>query len=256
MMKMKKTAAFFFAMMAAASTMAMPVSAIQFLGGDMDGDDDVDAADAALILQYAAYVGSGGTDSIYDYIPPAETPDQGETEDTENKVALESMAGKTLADVMDAGYDVNGYMRYSDEVFVYADSADYTDDTITALVNSLTGKTVKEMVDEYDISIGYFGFNGEYEFFSTIGSIDVAYDLAHGAEAIANHEDETFFDLEEAEEIQSDVLENIRLSDVTFSIEFDDASRGKLLAAEDLDTTYIKSIADELIVGEMYYTTK
>ncbi len=256
MMNRKKTAAFLFAMMAAASTMAMPVSAIQFLGGDMDGDDDVDAADAALILQYAAYVGAGGTDSIYDYIPLAETPEQGETEETENRVALESMAGKTLADAMDAGYDVNGYMRYSDVMIVYADSTDYTDDTITALVDSLTGKTVSEMVAEYDISIGYFGFNGEYEFFSSIGSIDVSYDLAHGAEAITNHKDETFFDLEEAEEIQSDVLENIKMSDVTFRIEFDDASREKLLAVDDIDTTYIRSIADELIIGEMYYTTK
>lgn len=255
MMKMKKTAAFLLALAAAASTMAMPVSAIQFLGGDMDGDDDVDAADAALILQYAAYVGAGGTQSIYEYITgePDETPDQGETE---NKVALESMAGKTLADVIDAGYDVNGYIRYSDVFLVYADSVTYTDDTITTLVDSLTGKTVREMVDEYDISIRYFGFGGEYTFFSSIGSVDISYELAHGTEAIRNHEDESFYDLEDAEEIQSDVLENIEMSDVTFSIELDDASRAKLLAADDIDTTYIRSIADELIVSEMYYTTK
>ncbi len=255
MMEMKKTAAFLLAMMAAATAMTMSASAVQFIGGDMDGDDDVDAADAALILQYAAYVGAGGTQSIYEYITgePDETPDQGETE---NKAVIEEMSGMTLSEVIDAGYDVNGYIRYSDVFLVYADSVTYTDDTITTLVDSLTGKTVREMVDEYDISIGYFGFGGEYTFFSSIGSVDVSYELAHGAEAIRNHEDESFYDLEDAEEIQSDVLENIEMSDVTFSIELDDASLQKILAADDIDVTYIRSIADELIISEMYYTTK
>ncbi len=254
-MKMKKTAAFLLTL-AAASAMTMTVSAKQFIGGDMDGDNDVDAADAALILQYAAYVGAGGTDSIYDYIPSAEDPDQGETDSTENKVVFEEMAGKTLAEVIDAGYDVNSYVSYSDVVTLYSESDTYTDDTITAFLDSLTGKTVKEMVAEYDISIDYFEVDGEYRCFSSIGSVDIFYDLAHGAEAVENHADEAFFDLEDAEEIQSDVLENIEFSDISFTIELNDASRAKLLTAEDFDVTYIRSIADELVVTEVYYTTK
>ncbi len=254
-MKMKKTAAFLLTL-AAASAMTMTVSAKQFVGGDMDGDNDVDAADAALILQYAAYVGAGGTDSIYDYIPSADVPDQGETDTTENKVVFEEMAGKTLAEVIDAGYDVNSYISYSDVLILYSESTTYTDDTITAFLDSLTGKTVKEMVAEYEIGIDCFEVEGGYRYYSSIGSVDICYDLAHGAEAVENHTDEAFFHLEDAEEIQSDVLENIEFSDISFTIELNEASRQKLLTSEDIDITYIRSIADELVVTEVYYTTK
>ena len=99
MMNWKKTAAFLLTVAAAASTMAMPVSAVQFVGGDMDGDDDVNAADAALILQYAAYRGAGGTKSIYDYLAPRE-------DTVQDTYVLEGMAGKTLAELEDAGFDI------------------------------------------------------------------------------------------------------------------------------------------------------
>ncbi len=255
-MKLKKAAAFLISLAAAASAMTMPVSAIQFFGGDIDGDDDVDAADAALILQYAAYVGAGGELSIFEYVEPAETPDLEVTPNTEGQVCIDGMEGKKLSEVMDAGFDVNGYMRSGQTALVYAFNYDYMDDTISSLQKSLEGKTVKEMVDEYDISLGYMGFNGQYVFFTSVGTVQFKFDLEHGAEAIRNHADESFYDLEEAEEVQSDVLENIAYSTATFSIEFDDASREKIIAIEDISTDKVRAIADELVVSKVYYKIK
>ncbi len=247
MMNWKKAAAFLLTIAAAAGTMAMPVSAVQFVGGDMDGDDDVDAADAALILQYAAYRGAGGTKSIYDYLaPPQET--------VQETYVLNEMAGKTLAELEDIGFEVSGFWRISDILFVYAKHDDYTDKNLDAFVKSLEGKTVSDMVEEYDFLISYSSLDGIYTLYSTLDFMDLYFDLEHGQETLTKHKDDFFFAPEEAPELQNDVLENIRYSNVTFKIELDDASRAKLFAVDTLSESYIESIADELVASKVYYT--
>ena len=247
MMNWKKAAAFLLTIAAAAGTMAMPVSAVQFVGGDMDGDDDVDAADAALILQYAAYRGAGGTKSIYDYLaPPQET--------VQETYVLNEMAGKTLAELEDIGFEVSGFWRISDILFVYAKHDDYTDKNLDAFVKSLEGKTVSDMVEEYDFLISYSSLDGIYTLYSTLDFMDLYFDLEHGQETLTKHKDDFFFAPEEAPELQNDVLENIRYSNVTFKIELDDASRAKLFAVDSLSESYIESIADELVASKVYYT--
>ncbi|MBQ2265202.1 MAG: hypothetical protein II341_07335 [Oscillospiraceae bacterium] len=72
-MKLKKMAAFLLALSTAAASFAMPVSAAE-LFGDIDSDNDVDAADAAWILQYAAYVGAGGTLDLKSFVNGDEEP--------------------------------------------------------------------------------------------------------------------------------------------------------------------------------------
>jgi len=78
-MKLKKTAAFLLALTAAATTMTMPVGAAQVFG-DIDGDNDVDAADAAWILQYAAYTGAGGEQDLQSFVKgEPEVPDDSDS---------------------------------------------------------------------------------------------------------------------------------------------------------------------------------
>ena len=43
--------------------------------GDHNGDGNVDAMDAALILQYAAYAGAGGTQTFYEFVHGSEDGD-------------------------------------------------------------------------------------------------------------------------------------------------------------------------------------
>ncbi len=247
MMNWKKTAAFLLTVAAAASTMAMPVSAVQFVGGDMDGDDDVNAADAALILQYAAYRGAGGTKSIYDYLAPRE-------DTVQDTYVLEGMAGKTLAELEDAGFEVNGYWHISDILFVKAKHDDYTDKNLDAFVKSLEGKTVSDMVEEYDFLISYSSLDGIYTFHTKLDFMDLHFDLEHGQETFTKHKNDFHFIPEEAPELQNDVLENMSYSNVNFKIELDDASRAKLFAVDKLSESYIKSIADELVATKVYYT--
>ena len=76
-MKTRKVTAFLLALAAAASAMTMPVSAVDMFG-DIDADGDVDAADAAWILQYAAYTGAGGKLDLQGFVngePEPEQPD-------------------------------------------------------------------------------------------------------------------------------------------------------------------------------------
>ena len=62
--------------------------------------------------------------------------------------------------------------------------------------------------------------------------------------------------MEEAEEIQSDILENIKITDLSFDVKLDDASNQMLGEAEDCDTDYIKENANVLVVDELSYTIK
>lgn len=169
------------------------------------------------------------------------------------KFVIKGLSGKKVSELSDEGFNVSGYSRSSDIVILSLSNSEYTDDKLTEFADSLNGKTIKELVGKYDISISYSRFNDKYSFSSYIGTASFKCDIEHGAEAVKKHEDETFFDLEEAEEIQSDVLENVELSSISFEMTLDKASAKKLVEVEDLDTDYIKSIADELIVNEVYY---
>jgi hypothetical protein len=177
-------------------------------------------------------------------------------ENTADRTVIEEMSGKTLAELVENGYDINGYFSFGDSITVNVSNKDFTDDAITSMIDSLNGKTVKELVEEYDVSIGYMGFNDDYLFTSYIGSVGIQFDIENGAKAIKAHEEETFFDLEEAEEIQSDILENIKITDLSFDVKLDDASNQMLSEAEDCDTDYIKENANVLVVDELSYTIK
>lgn len=253
-MKMKKTAAFLLAI-AAASTMSLPVSAMQFVGGDIDGDGSITALDAAWILQYAAYTGAGGTQSIYEFVPIAETEETEKPEKEDDTFEVEGMAGKTLQEIMDAGYEYTGYMKSGSTFTGYMQGKEYPDEACKNRIEALEDKTVAELVEEYDLSIGYFKFGDGCIFLANIGDISVSFDLEHGLEALEAHSDETFFDLEEAEEIQNDKPENITLSYVTYSVQFDEASTKKILALDEIKTETIKSMAAELTVEKLTYRT-
>ncbi len=177
-------------------------------------------------------------------------------ENTSDKTVIEEMSGKTLTELVDNGYEINGYYSIGDSITINVSNKDYTDDTITSMIESLNGKTVKELVEEHDVRIGYIGFNDNYLFTSYIGSVEIQFDIENGAKAIEAHKEETFFDLEEAEEIQSDILENIKINNFTFDVKLDDASNQMLSEAEDWDTDYIKENANVLVVDELSYTIK
>ncbi len=74
-MKIRKATAFLLALAAAASAMTMPVAAADIFG-DIDADGDVDAADAAWILQYAAYTGAGGKLDLQGFVNGEDEPEQ------------------------------------------------------------------------------------------------------------------------------------------------------------------------------------
>lgn len=177
-------------------------------------------------------------------------------ENTADRTVIEEMSGKTLAELVENGYDINGYFSFGDSITVNVSNKDFTNDAITSMIDSLNGKTVKELVEEYDISIGYMGVNDDYLFTSYIGSVEIQFDIENGAKAIKAHEEETFFNLEEAEEIQSDILENIKITNLSFDVKLDDASNQMLSEAEDCDTDYIKENANVLVVDELSYTIK
>ena len=171
----------------------------------------------------------------------------------DGEVVIEEYSGKTLAEIMEAGYEYTGYVSMNGAIQIYLDS-DKADENIEELKNSITGLTVAELVDKYDISFGYDGFNGEYTFIAYIGSVAFTCDLENGKKALQAHEDESFFDLEEAEEIQNDKLENIALEIISFTADLDDASSKKLSELDDIDEDVLEEMGEDIVVSKLYYT--
>ena len=168
-------------------------------------------------------------------------------------IIIEELSGKTLAEVMEKGYDFNGYASMFGTTESYF-STDETYDDVDAFVASLEGKTVAELVEDYDISIGYMGFGDEYIFTANLGSVSISFDLENGAKALEAHDDESFFDLEEADEVQNDKLENVELEYMTLTGEMDDATLDMLSKLDDYDSDTLEEMADEIVLSKVYYS--
>ncbi len=70
---------------------ALPAAAEDIAGyGDFNNDSYVDAADAAIVLQYAAYSGAGGTLTFYEYVQGGATADPDEEPTTPVEPAPEA----------------------------------------------------------------------------------------------------------------------------------------------------------------------
>lgn len=179
--------------------------------------------------------------------------DEVTTEDGE--IIIKELSDKTLDEAMDAGYDLSGYASVGDKTQIFLQSNEI-DDTITELKESIEDMTVEDLVDKYDISIGYSGFNGKYIFTVDIGSVCLSFDLENGVKALEAHEDESFFDLEDAEEIQNDKLENLNVEYLNITAELDKESNKKLSELEDIDTDIIESMKDEIVISKAYYTVE
>ena len=171
----------------------------------------------------------------------------------DGEIVIDEFSGKTLAEIMEVGYEYTGYASMNGSMQVYLDS-DKADENVEELKNNIAGLTVAELVDKYDISFGYDGFNGEYIFIAYIGSVAFTCDLENGKKALQAHEDESFFDLEEAEEIQNDKLENIALEVISYTADLDDASAKKLSELDDIDEDVLEEMGEDIVVSKLYYT--
>ncbi len=87
-MKLKKTFAFLLALTTLGSQLAIPANSAE-LFGDINGDGAINALDAAGILQYAAYVGAGGTLDLKGFLNgEEEQPDNGVTDEDDTLTIL------------------------------------------------------------------------------------------------------------------------------------------------------------------------
>ena len=173
----------------------------------------------------------------------------------EGIIVIEDLSGKTLDTVFESGYTYVGNSSSEKSVSIYFDSDD-VNDNVEKFKNSIEDMTIGELVDKYNISIGYSGFDDEYIFYIYLGTITFSCNLENGAAAREAHKDDSFFDLEEAEEIQNDKLENLVVESIRFTAELDEASCKKLSEYEDVDKKLIKKMQDELVLSKFYYIIK
>ena len=172
----------------------------------------------------------------------------------DGEVIIKDLAGKTLADAMDSGYHYVGYTALGGDYVELDLDIEATDSNVEKIKKTIEGMTIAELVEKYDINLGYMEFNGEYTFLARIGSIEFGFDLENGATAAEAHDDEFFFDLETAEEIQNDKPENVEVERINLVAELDEATSAKLIQLDDYDL--IEEMADEIVFSKVYYTVE
>lgn len=185
-----------------------------------------------------------------------EETEQADTSETaeipKGEIIIEELSGKTLAEIIDMGYEFSGVASSMGEVSAMLMTQTFSDD-VKAYQNALEGKTVAELRDEYDISLVC---NYIYNYDGLTMFVDNAYfdcEVEGAEEANEAHSEESFFDLEEAEEIQDKTVENVEIIFLNVNANFDEASAAKIMEMDaDMDT--VKSMADELIVESVSYT--
>lgn len=175
----------------------------------------------------------------------------------EKEVIVEALAGKTLAEAIAEGYNLDGYevAENTDDVYIL-NLAGATDDETEKLKKSIEGITVAELIETYDVYIGYdYDLDNSYVFSIDIASVTFEFELENGAAAVENHADDPFLELNEAEEIQYDTLENVTVSKVCILAELDEESNNKLKQLEYVDTEIIESMTEEMVISRAYYLT-
>lgn len=160
--------------------------------------------------------------------------------------------GKTLADVIGDGYYFRGCMSSNNVTILSVTSKTNSAPEVTELMENIKGKTVAQMVDEYDISINHRGDSDENSFTASIGGVEIEFQLDNGVETTKKYEEDVFFDLEEADEVQEDVLNNIKVTEITYTIKLDEESNKLLNEHGDMDMDYIKDNADKMVISDMY----
>lgn len=175
----------------------------------------------------------------------------------EKEVIVEALAGKTLTEAIAEGYNLDGYVvaENTDDVYIL-NLAGAADDETEKLKKSIEGITVAELIETYDVYIGYdYDLDNSYVFSIDIASVTFEFELENGATAVENHADDPFLELNEAEEIQYDTLKNVTVSKVCILAELDEESNNKLKQLEYVDTEIIESMTEEMVISRAYYLT-
>lgn len=170
-------------------------------------------------------------------------------------VTVESLAGKTLQEAIDAGYSYGGYSSMGSDIELMLISTESSPEA-EQLLSQIKDKTVAELVAEYDISLGYSGWEDEYTFSTSIGSVNFEFELENGVAALKAHDSESFFDLEKAEEVQNDKLNNIKITYTYLTATLDTESDKKLKDLEDFDSDVVEEMASELVIRNAFFTVK
>ena len=173
------------------------------------------------------------------------------------RVYINDLKGKTIQAALDNGCICTGYVgtAMDSEDMKYQIGLTYKKETpeTTKIIDSLKGTTVAQLKKKYfGISIDTYGDR----FGCTVGSVRISFDLDNGAKAIKGHEDDFFFDLEDASEVQNDVLKNIKFVEIDMYGNLDAASNEKLNKINDLGMEDVKKMYDELTFENVMYDIK
>lgn len=175
------------------------------------------------------------------------------------EVVIEDMNGKTLQDAINSGYNFYGY-HCSDGQYQLNLYRTTGDEHTEKLISDIQGKTVAQMRKKYSgFSINLFKWGDNFEnhrFSSYLGTVEIQYDIDNGIRADKLHDNESFFDLEEAEEVQNDVLKNIKLLGIEFYADIDSESNKKLNEKDELSVDDVRNMAGEIVLTKVYYRTK
>ncbi len=177
-------------------------------------------------------------------------------EDTENRVNVQDMTGKTFAELLDSGYDYMGYAGWGDE-YTFLVTTENVDATAKDVVKKLEGKTVKELTDK-DLSIGYYSFgDSDYTYTTKIGDVEFSFDIEGASEIVDKYNDEDpFADVEDMEELYDKKISNVEFVSITYTLKFDDSfDVDNFKNGDDFELDNPEEQLKDCVVAEIYYNS-
>lgn len=134
---------------------------------------------------------------------------------------IDDMIGKTFSEALAEGYEYQGYSGFNGS-YTFQLKSVLADDATMEKVQQLEGLTVKELIDK-DLSIGYAGFNEEYELMTDIGSVNVSFEVDGAADIIKQYkEEDSFADIADMEELYDKPISNVSFNYIQYNVTFDE----------------------------------
>ena len=116
---------------------------------------------------------------------------------------------------------INNYKEYIGDASFLAKATKRTS-SLMEKVQQLEGLTVKELIDK-DLSIGYVGFNEEYQLMTDIGSVNVSFEVDGAANIIKQYkEEDSFADIADMEELYDKPISNVSFNYIQYNVTFDE----------------------------------
>ena len=178
-----------------------------------------------------------------------------DSDNNENRVYVEGVAGKTFAELIDSGFKYAGYQCDAEKNYTITVVKNDEDELITNTVNKLEGKTIKDLYDNDLYVLCLDVTDEECTFRTTIGTLSFDFEIDGALDIINKYNvDYNDFEVKEIKELHNKPISNFEYVETMYEVSFDDSFD---VSDYQTDDDFVLEISEEKIkdcvIKKVYY---